>query len=309
MNYTLHQLQIFVSVCKLGSITKASEELFLTQPAVSIQLKKLQDQFDIPLTERIGRNIHITDFGHEIAKAAKRILSEAATIDGTVSQYKGLLAGKIKLSVVSTGKYVIPYFLSEFIQKHPAIEVVIDVTNKAKVVESLEKNETDFALVSVLPQNMEVERVELMKNHLFLVAGAEEQVDTDQYFSRKELNTKTLIYREQGSATRNAMEEFLVSKNIEPHTRLELVSNEAVKQAVCAGVGYSIVPLIGMKGELEQNKLQIVPVKGLPIETFWNLIHRKGKGLSPAAKSLKEHINTHKDHIITKYFSNDQSVL
>lgn len=157
MNYTFHQLLIFVKICETQSITRASEELFLTQPAVSIQLKKFQDQFDIPLTEPVGRRIQITDFGYEIAKVCKQIIQETKEIELKELQYKGFLAGKLSISVVSTGKYVLPYFMSDFVKKHPNIDITIDVTNKTGVIQSLLKNETDFSLVSVLPDSLNLE--------------------------------------------------------------------------------------------------------------------------------------------------------
>ena len=149
MNYTLHQLQVFLQVVKTQSVTKAARELNLTQPAVSIQLKKLQDQFDIPLSEVIGRKIYITDFGHEIALAAENILNQVHAINFKTMAYKGQLAGRLRISVVSTGKYVMPYFISDFMAQHPGINLQMDVTNKQRVTESLEQNEVDFSLVSI----------------------------------------------------------------------------------------------------------------------------------------------------------------
>ena len=145
MNYTLNQLQIFLKVTQNQSITKAAEELNLTQPAVSIQLKNFQDQFDIALTEVVGRQLYVTDFGKEIAFSAENILNQVYAINYKTMAHRGQLAGRLKISVVSTGNYVIPYFLSDFIKKHEGIELILDVTNRAKVIESLENNEVDFS--------------------------------------------------------------------------------------------------------------------------------------------------------------------
>jgi hypothetical protein len=152
MNYTLNQLRIFLKIVQTQSITKAAEELHLTQPAVSIQLKNFQEQFEIPLTEIVGKKIFITDFGNEVGKAAESIIDEVYAINHKVNAYKGFLTGRLKLSVASTGKYVIPYFLSPFLKKYQNIELMLDVTNKTKVIESLVRGEVDFALVSVLPE-------------------------------------------------------------------------------------------------------------------------------------------------------------
>jgi DNA-binding transcriptional LysR family regulator len=299
MNYTLHQLQIFLKVCETGSITKSSEELFLTQPAISIQLKKFQEQFDLPLTELVGRKIYITEFGRELEKIAKKIIKEAENINQTSNLFRGFLIGNLSFSIVSTAKYIMPYFLSEFTEKYPAIKIKVDVTNKARVVESLEKNETDFALVSVLPEGIEVEKIELMSNKLYLV-GATPMGNTS--LATEELAQLRMIYREKGSATRNAMEQFLKTNLIIPQNTLELASNEAVKQAVLAGLGYSIMPLIGMKEELSSGQLHIIPFKGLPIVSSWNLIYNKNKGLSPAAQEFVKHIELTKSAVIEKYF-------
>ncbi len=301
MNYTLHQLQVFLKVAEQQSITKAAEQLHLTQPAVSIQLKNFQDQFAIPLTEVIGRKLYVTEFGKEIAKAAEKILNEVHAINYKSLSFGGLLAGRLNISVVSTGKYVMPYFLSEFMTLHPGIELVMGVTNKTFVVESLARNEVDFAMVSVLPQNLQVNRVALMENKLFFVASAKQEFGKRP--SIKRLFTELpLIYRENGSATRNAMENFITKNQFPVTKKLELASNEAVKQAVVAGLGCSIMPLIGIKNELLNNDLQIIPVKGLPLSTRWNLIWLKAKKLSPAAEAYLEYIKDDKDRIIEENF-------
>lgn len=301
MNYTLNQLQIFCKVAEKESVTKAAEELFLTQPAVSIQLKKLQEQFDVPLFEVIGRRVHITDFGQEIADAGRKILASVEEIKHKNLAFKGHLVGQLKLTTSSTAKYVMPYFLSEFTQKHEGIDLLMDVTNKTKVVESLERNEVDFAMVSVLPENLQVERVELMQNKLYFVGK------TGTKFSKSDsdpsiLGGLPLIYREKGSATRRTMEAFVKSHKIPVKKSIELTSNEAVKQAVVAGLGYSIMPLIGIKNELNNGDLQIIPIKGLPIISYWNLVWLKGKKFAPVPQAYLDYIKAEKDKIIKETF-------
>ena len=150
MNYTIHQLQIFLKVVQKKSITKAAEELFMTQPAVSIQLKNLQDQFDIPLTEVIGRQLYVTDFGKEIAEIAERVVIELENLNYKTQAFQGMMTGKLSISAASTGKYVLPFFLSDFLAQHTGIDLVLDVTNKSMVIQSLKNNEIDFALVSTV---------------------------------------------------------------------------------------------------------------------------------------------------------------
>ena len=301
MDYTLHQLRIFHKIAQVQSVTKAAEELFLTQPAISIQLKKFQEQFSVPLFEIVGRQLYITDFGKEIAETAEKILNEVQAINYKTLTYKNQLAGRLKVSVVSTGKYVMPYFLSEFMNHNRGVDLVMDVTNKTRVIESLERNEVDFSLVSVVPDQLKAERVPLLKNKPYLVGSPQLKVeakDKKMGFLKK----YPLIYREEGSATRNAMEEFIQSRSISTYKKLELTSNEAVKQAVIAGLGYSIMPLIGLKNELKSHQLEIIPLKGLPIITQWNLIWMKSKNLSPVAKAYLEHIEQNKDQLIGQHF-------
>ncbi|MBT8324719.1 MAG: LysR family transcriptional regulator [Winogradskyella sp.] len=301
MNYTLHQLQIFLKITQLKSITKASEALFLSQPAVSIQLKKFQDQFSIPLTEVVGRQLYVTDFGQEIAEAAEKILNEVQAINYKTLSFKGQVAGRLKISVVSTGKYVMPYFLSDFTNLHRGVDLVMDVTNKKSVVKSLENNEVDFSLVSVIPDQLNLNRVELMANKLYLVGGTKEKFNRN--VSKKQIfETYPMLYREDGSATRNAMESFIASHNFSTPKKMELTSNEALKQAVVAGLGYSIMPLIGIKNELKNGDLKIIPFKGLPIVTNWNLVWQKSKNLSPTAMAYLDFIKAEKDRIIKENF-------
>ena len=301
MNYTFNQLRIFLKVSQTKSVTKAAEELHLTQPAVSIQLRNFQAQFDIPLTEIIGRKVFITDFGKEIAVAAENILNHVYAIDYKSSAHKDQLAGRLKLSVVSTGKYVIPYFLSDFLKKNEGIELVMDVTNKLKVVESLEKNEVDFSLVSVLPETLQVEKIELMQNKLYVVSNTKQKFNKKLY-KKNIFESLPLIYREQGSGTRQTMERFVAKNSLPVRKKMELTSNEAVKQAVIAGLGCSIMPLIGIKNELKNGELQIIPVEGFPIKSVWNLIWLKGKKHSPLAMAFLDHLKKEKTQIINEHF-------
>jgi DNA-binding transcriptional LysR family regulator len=289
MNYTLNQLRVFLKIVQTESVTKASEELFLSQPAVSIQLKNFQDQFPIPLTEVVGRKIQITDFGRVQA------------IDFKTAAYKGLLAGRLRISIVSTAKYVMPYFLTDFMQLHPEVQLQMDVTNKQKVIESLENNEIDFALVSLLPAKMKVEKIDLLANNLYLVGKTGTEIKPNQKV-KDIFKDLPLIFREDGSGTRQTIEKFIEDQNLTVLKRMELATNEAVKQAILAGLGYSIMPLIGLRNELETGKLQIIPCPGLPITTEWQLIWRDGKKHSPVSEGLLDYLKIHKEEIIADKF-------
>lgn len=301
MNYTLHQLEVFLKIVELQSVTKASEALYLTQPAVSIQLKKFQEQFQIALFEVVGRRIYITEFGEEIAETAKKIMEEVKAIDYKALTYQGELAGKLKIAIVSTAKYVMPYYISDFINEHRGVDLIMDVTNKSSVIMALENNEIDFAMVSTIPKKLKINRIELMKNELFMVGGKDYK-HKGKYLSKKEFQKLPLIYREQGSATRLAMETFIESKKISTYKKMELTSNEALKQAVISGLGFSIMPLIGIKNAISLGDLQIIPVKGLPIVTNWNLVWLRSKNMSTIAKSLIDYVNDNKQAITKKHF-------
>lgn len=302
MNYTLNQLQIFLKVVQTTSITKAAEELNLTQPAVSIQIKNLQAQFDIPLIEIIGKKIYITDFGKEIAESAKGILEQVYAINYKTMAFKDQLVGKLKFSIVSTGKYVLPYFLSDFLRINPGVELSIDVTNRKKVLVSQLENEVDFSLVSDALENTSFNFIEILSNDLYLV-GNNETADLKPTFNYQDFkNELPLIFREYGSGTRQIMETYLKKQGVDGLKKIELMSNEAVKQAVIAGLGYSIMPLIGIKNEIKSGALKIIERDGLPISTKWKLIWHKDKNLSPVSKAFLAYLTENKDQIKQSFF-------
>lgn len=301
MNYTLNQLRIFLKIVQKESITRAAEALFLTQPAVSIQLKNFQDQFELPLTEIVNKKLYVTDFGREVAAAAEKILEEVYAINYKTAQYKGQLSGRLRISVVSTGKYIIPYLLSDFMKAHPGVELVLDVSNRANVTNNLERNETDFSLVSVLPERLNLEEIPCMKNQLFLVGKTPLELPAKVKW-QEALEELTWVKREMGSATRKAQDEYLSSHQIHVRRHIELTSNEAVKQALIAGLGYSIMPLIGIRNELSLGQLTISTLPDLPLETQWRVVWPKGKKHSGAAEAFKNYLLENMNNIISANF-------
>jgi DNA-binding transcriptional LysR family regulator len=302
MNYTLNQLQIYLKVVQTMSITKAAEELNLTQPAVSIQIKNFQAQFEIPLIEVIGKKIYVTDFGMEIAKSAEGIIDQVYAINYKTMAFKDQLLGRLKVSIVSTAKYVLPYFLTEFLNNNPGVEISIDVTNRERVFQSLANNEVDFSLISTDINSPSFEFIDILTNELVLVGNAQTALQKPT-FAFQEFNKELpLIFRENGSGTRKIMETYLKKQGIHVLKKIELQSNEAVKQAVMAGLGYSIMPMIGIKNELKNGQLAIIPRSGLPITTTWKLIWHKEKSPSPVAKAFMNYIVAEKDAIKQKHF-------
>ena len=300
MNYTLHQLRIYLKVTETLSITKTAEKLNLTQPAISIQLKNFQDQFDYPLIEIVNKKIQVTGLGREIAIAAESIINEIDNINYKSQNYKNKLAGHLKFAIVSTGKYIMPYFLGDYLKQNSGVDLTMDVTNYSKVVSSLLQYEIDFALISHDPDNFKFEKFDLIKNELFLVGNS--AINTTLK-GDKTLTDSTFIFREEGSRTRLVMENFISKNKIKIKKKIGLTSNEAVKQAVIAGLGWSIMPIIGIRNEVESGLLKIIPMKGLPIQTTWQLIWLKEKKLSPIAESYLAYLAKEKDNIIQNYFA------
>ena len=307
MNYTLSQLEIFCSVVEMGSVTEAADKLSLTQPAVSIQLKNFQKQFQQPLYEIIQQRFQLTDYGSEIYQNALPILEQVSQFNLKLRWPKDTLIGKIRFSVVSTGKYIAPFLISQFVELEPAVTWQLDVSNKSQVVQALEQQKVDLTLMSILPYHLEIDYIRLMPNQLYLVGKRSLQelqsqvldfesfVTKNATYNPKILEKLPLILRESGSGTRTIMEEFILKHQLRVNAPFELTSNEAVKQAVMAGLGYSIMPLIGIKQELEMGLLQVIPVDGLPLSTFWYVVWLKQKKLNPATTVFLEFlkVNSH----------------
>jgi DNA-binding transcriptional LysR family regulator len=303
MNYTLHQLQVFLKVAELGSVSKAAEAMHLTQPAVSMQLRKLQEQFALPLTEMVGRQLFLTEFGQEIAIAARPILEQVHAINYKTLAYQGQLTGQLRIMSVSTGKYIMPYLLSDFLYRNPGIELQYQVTNKQQVLAALEQNSIDLALVSLVPVHLALEKMELLPNELRLVASPLllERAGTSHW--QELLQRQPLLFRESGSGTRQLMETWLAGQGWSQPHRFELASNEAVKQAVLAGLGCSVMPVLGIKGELQRGEMVVVEAPGLPLYSQWSLVHARGKRLLPAAAAFLSFLARERETINTRWFS------
>lgn len=302
MHYTLHQLQVFLKVAELGSVSKAAEAMHLTQPAVSMQLRKLQDQFALPLTEMVGRQLFLTEFGQEIATAARPILEQVHAINYKTLAYQGQLTGQLRIMSVSTGKYIMPYLLSDFLYRNPGIELQYQVTNKQQVLAALEQNSIDLALVSLVPAHLALEKMDLLPNELRLVASPLllERAGTSHW--QELLQRQPLLFRESGSGTRQLMETWLAGQGWSQPHRFELASNEAVKQAVLAGLGCSVMPVLGIKGELQRGEMVVVEAPRLPLYSQWSLVYARGKRLLPASLAFLDFLQREGDAIRARWF-------
>lgn len=302
MNITLHQLKAFQAVAKYQSITKAAEAMNMTQPAVSIQIKNLQEQFSVPLTEIIGKQIHITEFGQELVDTAERIFSEMNSIETRMLELKGLLGGKIRISSVSTGKYIIPYLMSDFMKIHPHVDISLEVSNRYSVIAHLQDNDTDLALVSLLPEDLDLENISIAENNWHL-ACAFDKVDLyKQEIENGNWSKVPMILREKGSGTRTMMEKFFSERNIPLESKMELATNEAVKQAVMAGLGASVLSNFSMTQELKDKRLAIISYPGFPLKADWRLIWLKQKKHPPAVIAFIRWLGENKSEIFKDHF-------
>jgi len=295
MKYTLHQLEIFVRLSRTLSVTQTAEELNLSQPAVSIQLKNFQSNFAIPLTELVHKRLYLTEFGKTVAVKAAEVLRSTEGVNQCLAAYQGEITGPLRISTVSTGKYIVPYLLAPFIKQHPSLDISLNVSNKNTVQQELTGNEIDLALVSLKPE-LRVEEYVLMENE-FVLVGTKPPVSAEVW-SPDRLGSIPILFREPGSATRQMMERYLQQHGITVKRSLELTTNEAIRQSIKAGLGYSIMPKVSILPDLEQGKLFIQPVRGLPIRSQWTFIWPEGKKLSPQAQAFLDNVHEHAhDHL------------
>ena len=269
----------------------------LTQPAVSIQFKTFAQQFNFPLIEYRSKQMVLTELGTEVFRRLTQILDYTAALNTLNTSLKDKLTRTLTLSVVSTDKYIMPYLVKTFIDDHPDVDLVMDVDNRLKVIESLEKNSVDFSLVSILPKNLPVETLELIGNDLYLMGSPMQK----KLWEQQNMGQMTYLFRERGSSTKSHMEKFLSMIKVKPNKKVELTSNETIKQSVIAGLGISVMPVIGIKRELNDGTVVIIPHTKLPIKTNWNLIWRQQKELSPVASAFLKHLEDHKESILKEF--------
>jgi DNA-binding transcriptional LysR family regulator len=215
--------------------------------------------------------------------------------------YKGHLTGRLSIATESTGIYVMPYFLTEFIKKNEGVELAMDVSNSSKVLNSLRNNEIDFALVSTLPDDLKINDEILLENELVMVSNKHDKRNKKS-ISKTDINQMPLLFREEGSGTRLVMEQYFKKHKMKVRKKIELTSNEAIKQAVIVGLGYSVMPLVGIKNELLNGDLKLIPATGFPIKSKWRLIWLKKKKLSPVAEAYLNYLKSNKEQLVKEHF-------
>lgn len=288
MSFTLHQLDVFAEVAKQKSMTKAAEKLFMSQPAISIQVKKLQDHFGISLFEVIGKELFLTEAGKELYQAQKSISKELNNLEMALSEMKGMLKGTLNIAVVSTAKYFMPYILGAYRNKYKNIQISLKVTDRNEVKELLRNNMCDLAVFSVLPEELDLETVDFLTNQLLMASAPDHPLAKKKNISFKSLEEHPFLIREPGSGTRMVMQHLFDQYDISPNIVMELGTNEAVKQAIMAGIGISLISKYSLTLEASLGKISILDVEDLPYENVWKLVYPKGKKLSPAAQNFIE---------------------
>jgi DNA-binding transcriptional LysR family regulator len=290
---TVRQLQIFDAAARTLSFSRAAEVLRLTQPAVSMQIRQLEHFAGVPLFERTGRRLHLTDAGDELMQHARAVLRALDGADEAFAAMKGLRGGRVKLAVVSTAKYFAPRLIARFLQTHPGVRVRLQVDNRDAVVRTLAGNDVDLALMGRPPGELDLVAAQFAEHPHVVIAPPDHPLARRRRVEVEALAAETFLVREVGSGTRTAMERFFQERGVPLRVGMEMPSNETIKQAVMAGLGLSFISLHTIALELASHALAIVHAPGLPVVRQWYVLHRSEKRLSPAADAFKGFVLQH----------------
>ena len=287
MRVTLRQLQCFAAVAKNLSFTRAADELHLTQPAVSMQLRQLEQQAGVPLTEQLGKQIHLTQAGTEVYRYARAILQQVAEMDDVLDELKGLTGGELRIAAISSANYFAPNLLGVFHQRFPDIRVNLDVTNQASVLRQVAENEVDMAIMGQPPAESALDAIAFMDNPLVIVAPPNHRLAGKRHIPLQELERETFLTREPGSGTRGAMQRFFRQHKLKLTTGMQMNSLSAIKQSVQAELGLGLLPRGAVEAELLLGRLVVLDFMEMPIARHWYVVLHKGKRLSVAANAFK----------------------
>jgi len=286
---TFRQLQIFESIFRLGSFTRAAEELFLTQPTVSMQIKKLTEAVGLPLFEHVGRRVEPTEIGKDMYQACRKVFEILANLEMKVADTQGLKKGRLRVGVITTAKYLAPELLGEFSQEYPGIDLALKVTNRERIIERMFTNEDDLYIMGQAPDSdLEVESFQFAPNPLVVMAPRNHPLVGKKKVTLKELSEEPFIIREPGSGIRDLTLKTFKEKGLRPKVRMELGSNEAIKHTIVGGLGLSVLSLHTLTLEGRDGPVAILDVEGFPIMRNWYIVYPKGKELSLAAKTFLE---------------------
>lgn len=289
---SLRQLQVFEAIARHASFTRAAEELHLTQPTVSAQIKNLTDAIGLPLFEQIGKKIHITDTGRTLYKSCREVFDALARFEMETADLKGLKHGHLRLAVVTTAKYFVPRVLGPFCQRYPGVDVALKVTNRERVLERLVENEDDLYIFGQPPAGIDVEAIPFLRNPLVAIAAPDHPLASQRRVPLARLSQEPFLVRESGSGTRLATERLFDERRLSMQIKMELGSNEAIKQGVIGGLGVAVLSSHTLATELTSGQLCILNVEGLPIERHWYMVRPKGKQLSVVARTFLDYMLT-----------------
>lgn len=285
MRLTFHQLRLLLAVSREGSVSRAAQRLHLTQPTLSTQLRQLAEQVGLPLFERVGRKLHLTAAGRVVLDTAARVEQELENLDETLAELRGDVVGRLRLAVVSTAETFIPRLLGEFRRERPAVEVSLVVLNRDAVIRRLADNLDDLYIMSRPPEAPPVVATPFLANPLVVIAAADHALAGATHLPIAALENEEFVLREPGSGTRQAAEHFFAAHGLALRPRLELGSNEAVKQAVAGGLGLSLLSAHALAHAVNEG-IAVLSVTGTPVLTQWQVVHPTGKRLTPLADAF-----------------------
>jgi DNA-binding transcriptional LysR family regulator len=285
---TLHQLKVFEAAARHGSFTRAAEELFLTQPTVSMQIKQLTKSVGLPLFEQVGKRLYLTEAGRELYATCRQIFETIAQFEMKVADLKGLKQGQLRLAVITTAKYFIPRLLGPFCQLYPGIEISLQVTNHEGILERMTNNMDDLYIMSQVPEHLDVSYQQFLENPLVVLAPINHPLAEEKNIPIQRLADEPFIMREPGSGTRRAVQQLFDQHGVTVKVKLELGSNEAIKHAIAGGLGISVLSrhtLLPDTGDLT-----ILDVENFPIKRDWYMVYPSGKQLSIVARTYFEYL-------------------
>ena len=290
MNITFRQLRLFLALAETGSVSGAAKLMHVTQPTASMQLKDITESVGLPLYEVVSKKIYLTDMGKELATTARAIAQNWDSFEQNADAVKGLSRGKLKVAVVSTAKYFMPRLVGSFCQKYPEIDVSLEILNRDGVVQRLRDNMDDIYIMSKPPNELDLSDEAFMPNPIVVVASTMDPLVKRVAVPLNELSKKRFILREKGSGTRMAGDQFFSKKKFRADVRLELGSNEALKESVAGGLGLGLVSKHALHGLVKEHGVGIVDVEGFPLPSAWHIVHPASKKLSPLALAFKQHL-------------------
>ncbi|MGB3651540.1 MAG: LysR substrate-binding domain-containing protein [Rivularia sp. (in: cyanobacteria)] len=285
---TLHQLRVFEAAARHGSFTRAAEELFLTQPTISMQIKQLTKSVGIPLFEQVGKRLYLTEAGRELSATCQEIFNTLAQFEMKVADLKGLKQGQLRLAVITTAKYFIPRLLGSFCQLYPGIEISLQVTNHEGIVERMTSNQDDLYIMSQIPEHLDINCEAFLENPLVVLAPVNHPLASQKNIPISRLSNEPFIMREPGSGTRRAVQKLFDENDVKVKVKLELGSNEAIKQAIAGGLGISVLSRHTLMPYAED--LTVLDVEYFPIKRDWYMVYPNGKQLSIVARAYFEYL-------------------